>query len=99
MVLTLAYYVSKLWRCTAYGQIIKPGFGTKLTSHTEIAKPSFHGWTKSVNGVLSIDQFVSLQLFDILYDNQNINEEQEQTDYDFDEDIDKVQFEFEDSYE
>ena len=71
-------------------------------SYTEIAKPSFHGWTKSVNGVLSIDHCIDLfplHLFDILYDNQNINEEQEQTDYDFDEDIDKVQFEFEDSYE
>ena len=54
----------------------------------EISEPSCHGWTKSDNGILSINWCTDLfpqQLVDIMYDNQTTSEEKRATDDDYQE--------------
>ena len=55
----------------------------------EISEPFCHGWTKSDNGILSINlctDLFSQQLVDILYDNQTNGEEKRATDDNYQED-------------
>ena len=55
----------------------------------EIPQPLSHGWTKSANGVLSIDWCTDLfpqQLVDILYENQTCNVEERETEDGFEDD-------------